>query len=160
TGGANRNELWAAFAKRGMGFSATSPSSSTTTGVQESFDLPDDLRISPNTMFVSSGPVGGPFIPNSITFSLTNAGSNTLSWSLVNTSSWLTVPLTSGSLTPGGPATSVTASVNSSANTLGMGIYSGTVWFTNLNDLVVQKRQFTLRVGQPDFYTELFDTST
>ena len=32
TGGANRNELWAAFAKRGMGFSATSPASSTTTG--------------------------------------------------------------------------------------------------------------------------------
>src|SRR5207249_7468790 len=44
-GGANRNELWAAFAKRGMGFSATSPGSSTTTGVQEAFDLPDDLRI-------------------------------------------------------------------------------------------------------------------
>jgi uncharacterized repeat protein (TIGR01451 family) len=40
TGGANRNELWAAFAKRGMGFSATSPSSSTTTGLHEAYDIP------------------------------------------------------------------------------------------------------------------------
>ncbi len=38
TGGANSRELWAAFAKRGMGTSAIAPSSVTTTGVQESFD--------------------------------------------------------------------------------------------------------------------------
>src|SRR5262249_19827839 len=38
TGGANRNELWAAFAKRGMGFSATSPASTTSSGVHEAFD--------------------------------------------------------------------------------------------------------------------------
>ena len=39
-GGANTLELWKGFAKRGMGFSARSPSSSTTTGVLEAFDLP------------------------------------------------------------------------------------------------------------------------
>jgi uncharacterized repeat protein (TIGR01451 family) len=39
-GGANFNELWAAFAKRGMGGSATSPASTTTQGVEEAFDLP------------------------------------------------------------------------------------------------------------------------
>jgi len=43
-GGANRVELWTAFTKRGMGFTASSPSSSTATGVHESYDLPDDLR--------------------------------------------------------------------------------------------------------------------
>jgi uncharacterized repeat protein (TIGR01451 family) len=40
TGGANLFELWSAFAKRGMGSSATSPSSSTSTGVQEAFNIP------------------------------------------------------------------------------------------------------------------------
>ena len=60
--GANLPELWAAFAKRGLGFNATSPSSSTTAGVRESFDLPDDLRIRP-VSFTSKGPVGGPFVP-------------------------------------------------------------------------------------------------
>jgi hypothetical protein len=39
-GGADLTELWAAFAKRGMGKSATSPSSSTTTGLQEAYDIP------------------------------------------------------------------------------------------------------------------------
>lgn len=38
--GANLLLLWAAFAKRGMGGSATSPSGSTTTGIVEAFDMP------------------------------------------------------------------------------------------------------------------------
>ncbi len=40
TGGANQFEIWQGFAKRGMGFSARSPNSSTTAGVVEAFDLP------------------------------------------------------------------------------------------------------------------------
>lgn len=40
TGGANRNELWAAFAKRGMGLSAISASSTTTSHIHEAFDIP------------------------------------------------------------------------------------------------------------------------
>jgi hypothetical protein len=39
-GGADLWELWTAFAKRGMGHSATSPSSSTTTGLHEAYDVP------------------------------------------------------------------------------------------------------------------------
>lgn len=37
---ANFTELWAAFAKRGLGGSATSGASSTTAGISEAFDLP------------------------------------------------------------------------------------------------------------------------
>ena len=40
TGGANLHELWEAFAKRGMGWSAVAPPYTTTTGVDEEFDLP------------------------------------------------------------------------------------------------------------------------
>ncbi len=39
-GDENFTEIWAAFAKRGMGFSATCPPSSTTVGVVEAYDLP------------------------------------------------------------------------------------------------------------------------
>lgn len=44
-GGANLGYLWAGFAKRGMGNSATSPASSTTTGVVEAFDTPNLVLI-------------------------------------------------------------------------------------------------------------------
>jgi len=39
-GGANANEIWNAFAKRGMGYSATSPDGSTTVGLHEAYDVP------------------------------------------------------------------------------------------------------------------------
>lgn len=39
-GGANLGDLWSAFAKRGCGYSATSPSGGTTTGIVEAFDTP------------------------------------------------------------------------------------------------------------------------
>jgi uncharacterized repeat protein (TIGR01451 family) len=39
-GGTNTADIWAGFAKRGMGISATSPDSSTTAGVREAFDVP------------------------------------------------------------------------------------------------------------------------
>ena len=156
TGGANQMTLWAAFAKRGLGFGATSPASSTTAGLHESFDPPDDLRITPNAGFVSSGPVGGSFAPKSQNFSLSNAGSNAFNWSLVNTSFWLNVSATGGTLSPGGAATSVTASLDALVSTLPMGVYDATLLFTNQTSGVGQGRAFSLRVGQPDFFTEEF----
>jgi uncharacterized repeat protein (TIGR01451 family) len=156
TGGANRNELWAAFAKRGMGATATSPSSSTTAGVHESFDPPDDLSITPNSGFTASGPVGGPFTPNSLALNLTNSGATAFNWSLANTSTWLNVSLASGTLAPGGPAAVVTVTVNASAASLPMGVYAGTVRITNVTSGIGQGRQFFLRVGQPDYFTEMF----
>src|SRR5205085_12071590 len=106
TGGANRHELWAAFAKRGMGFSASAPDSSTTSGVEESFDLPDDLRIVPGARFLSAGPLGGPLAPEFFTYTLRNFGSNLLSWS-VWSGTLVTLSTAGGDLTSGGPATTV-----------------------------------------------------
>lgn len=40
TGGANHGEIWAAFARRGMGDGAWAPDSTTTIGVVESFNMP------------------------------------------------------------------------------------------------------------------------
>jgi hypothetical protein len=43
SGGDNYFEIWSGFAKRGMGHSAVCPSSDTTVGVIEAFDLPPDI---------------------------------------------------------------------------------------------------------------------
>jgi len=47
TGGDNLSELWLAFAKRGMGFSATVPPADTASGVQEAYDVPDFVVVGP-----------------------------------------------------------------------------------------------------------------
>jgi subtilase family serine protease len=110
---------------------------------------PEALQISPTTGFTSLGGVGGPFTVTAQNFSLTNAGTNSLTWTLVNTSLWLNASSSGGTLARGGPATNVTLSLNSVASNLLVGTYSATVWFTNLNDQVGQGRQFNLAVLSP-----------
>ena len=43
TGGQNQAEIWAAFARRGMGFSASDGGSATATTVVEAFDVPGSI---------------------------------------------------------------------------------------------------------------------
>ncbi len=157
-GGANYEEIWAGFAKRGLGFFAFSPSSSTTTGVIESFARPDDLLISPQTSFASTAPLGGPFAPNSQLFTLANTGTNPIGWSVGTTALWLSLSESNGILTAGGPASVVNATLNSTANILPAGIYTDSVRFTNSTSGVSQQRQFVLRIGQSDYFTEFFET--
>ncbi len=109
----------------------------------------DTLRIRPVTGFTASGPVGGPFNITSQSYALSNAGTTTLSWSLLNPSAWLSATPGSGTLTVGGPTKTVTVSLNSAANSLAAGVYSGNIRFNNLNSGRALNRQFTLRVGQP-----------
>ena len=106
---------------------------------------PDTLQITPQTGFSSSGASGGPFSISSQNFSLTNLGTGTLSWSLINTSSWVSFSSTSGTLTPGS-GVAVTASLNTTASNLVAGVYTVKVWFTNQTSGVAQNRQFLLQV--------------
>jgi subtilase family serine protease len=116
---------------------------------------PEALMISPTSGFSSFGGVGGPFFPaSSQSCSLTNIGTNTLTWTLSNTSVWLTVSSSSGKLTSGGPATTVTISLNSVASNLLVGTYSATLWFTNVNDNSGQSRQFSLSLIGPPVITQ------
>jgi len=112
---------------------------------------PMPLQISPATNLVFTGPAGGPFAPTNFAFLLTNTTAAQLNWSVVKTGSatWLNVGATGGTLTSGGPATTVTLSPNTSAGTLPPGVYVATLWFTNLVDLSAQSRQVTLDVVSP-----------
>jgi hypothetical protein len=114
---------------------------------------PEALQITPNTGFTSLGGVGGPFTVTAQSFSLTNTGTNTLTWNLVNTSSWLNASASGGTLVHGGPATNVVVSLNSVASNLLVGTYNATLWFTNLNDQIGQGRSFALSVLSPPTIT-------
>ena len=107
---------------------------------------PDALLITPGTGFAAMGHAGGPFSGATQSFSLTNNGAGSFNWKLVNTSAWLNVSSSTGTLTSGGVATTVTASLNASANNLAPGIYPATLWFTNQSSHLGQSRLFTLTV--------------
>ena len=106
------------------------------------FTASHPLRITPITGFAANGPIGGPFNVTARGFALTNAGTSSLNWQLANASSWLSASSSSGTLTPGGPATLVTVSLSSTASNLPAGTYYATVWFTNLTEGFGQSRQF------------------
>ncbi len=144
-GGANFNELWAAFARRGLGFSATSPDAGTTSGVREAYDLPDSLLISPASAFFASGPAGGPFTPACQTYTLTNHSAEPLTWTARVTQAWLTVTPSGGTLAVAS-ATTVTVCLNSAANALPLGSFADVIRFSNTDSGVEQTRAAQLRV--------------
>ena len=108
--------------------------------------LPDALRISPATGFTAGGLVGGPFNVVSTVLQLTNASTNSLQWSLINTSSWLQVSSTGGTLAAGS-TDSVTVTLSATADTLTAGTYEAELEFTNWDSQVVQSIPFRLNIA-------------
>jgi len=107
----------------------------------------DSLVITPLAGFIANGAVGGPFNLNSQTFALKNAGTTALSWSLVNTSAWISASQSGGILGAGSQAM-ITVSLTPAARALAAGNYSADVFIVNQVSQVAQPRLFTLQVGQ------------
>ncbi len=119
---------------------------------------PDLMGITPATGFTAANGPAGPFNVTAQTFALTNGGAVSVDWALGSTSAWLNVSTTAGTLLPGGQAGSVTISLNPTADILPAGVYTASVWFTNLTTGYVQSRQFTLQARQPLLQNGGFET--
>jgi hypothetical protein len=104
----------------------------------------EPLGVTPVTGFAATGLIGGPFSITSQDYLLTNTGTASLNWSLIDTPLWLDASSSFGTLDPGA-STTVTVSLNSTACNLLAGDYNATVWFTNLNSSIGQSRQFALQ---------------
>jgi len=89
------------------------------------------LTVSPAGGLTSSGTIGGPFSPTSQTYTLTNTGTASMNWTASKVQSWVTLSAAAGTLAVGAATTTVTASINSGANSLAAGSYSDNVTFTN-----------------------------
>jgi subtilase family serine protease len=107
---------------------------------------PDALGIVPGAGFNSSGLVGGPFIPASQNFSLTNSGGSSLNWSVIGLPSWLSASPGSGSLASGA-TTSMSVSLTPTANLLSPGTYTASAVFSNATSGLTQPRAFSLTVS-------------
>lgn len=117
-------------------------------------DPPDDLSLTPTTGLTSTGPVGGPFTPDSASYTLENTGANALNWTS-SCPAWVTVQPSSGTL---GASATVQVTVTVNATTLASGEYSGTVSFTNSATEVSQTRNVSLTITPPEIYS--FDLTT
>jgi hypothetical protein len=106
----------------------------------------DTLSVTPTAGWLASGPSGGPFTISSLTFWLTNTSGANLNWSCVNTSIWLQVTPTNGTLPAGQGGQAVMVSLKSTASNLPAGIYTANTWFTNHSAGTAQIRQNTLRI--------------
>src|ERR1035437_6021329 len=107
---------------------------------------PDPLIVISNYGFNAIGSAAGTFDVTSQTFYLTNAGAATLEWSLINTSAWLDVSMSSGTLAVGA-SNSVVVSLNTVATNLNAGSYTATLCSANVGSGVAHPRQFSLKIS-------------
>ncbi len=108
-----------------------------------SLAIRDPLDVSPTNGFSTSGTVGGPFSPASITYVLTNKNSAPLSFTVTAASDWLDLAPASGILA-GHSSTEVLVGIRSNANALPFGTYADTVVFSNQTSGQVHLRSVQL----------------
>ncbi len=107
----------------------------------------DPMLVLPSAGFTGVTAFNSLYIPTMTPFTLTNVGSTAMNWSVINTSSWLTVSSSSGSLIGNGAAT-VNISLNPNvATNLAPNAYSATVLFSNVTTKVSQARNFSLNTA-------------
>jgi subtilase family serine protease len=102
--------------------------------------------IVPDNGFSMVWRAGTAFAGTNESFTLTNNGGATLNWSLVNTSAWLNVSVSGGTL-PGGAVTNTGVSLTPAVTNLPIGTYSASVIFSNRTTRLAQTRVFTLEVA-------------
>lgn len=108
----------------------------------------DTLQISPAAGFTAVAQFAMPPNPISSNLVLTNTGGTSLDWTLVNTSAWLSVSASSGTLPAASPATNVLVSLIPSAVTnLPPGRYYNSVTLSNSTSGFVQSVQFLVVIS-------------
>jgi subtilisin family serine protease len=88
------------------------------------------LVVTPVIGLTATGPVGGPFSPSSQDYTLSNSSASSINWTAGESHTWVSLNATSGTLAAGA-STTVTVSINASANNLTAGSYGASVGFTN-----------------------------
>ncbi|HUW19467.1 MAG TPA: S8 family serine peptidase [Sedimentisphaerales bacterium] len=117
----------------------------------------DVLTVLPDYIFESTGLMGGPFVPQSMTYTLTSDGNEPFDWTAVSSEPWLDIEPNSGTLNPGGSETVIVA-INAEAEGFDPNTYGATVTFIHIARQVEHVRFVELVVTPLDYFTEWFDS--
>lgn len=131
---------------------ATFEESSKTTSFASSVP-PLGMQVSPAGNTTHIGLVGGPFSPNSVSYTLSNPTGDPVSYSVSLVSPTGNILINGGTSAlsgsiPGGGNVMVTASVAGSAGSLGAGVYTDTIDFADISNSRTVSAIHTLEVGQ------------
>ena len=108
--------------------------------------IPDELKISPNSSFEVSGGEGGPFAPNSTTYTLNNAGNSAIEWQIESSNEMVVVSQTTGTLSPGATQEISMVLNDEMLCDLPAGIHTTAILFKNKTSGVVQRRLVNITV--------------
>ena len=89
------------------------------------------LRVLPLSGMHPTGPRGGPFTPDSVTYTLRNRDAAPVEYEVTCSAPWLEVDGTNGTIPPGEDR-QVTVALSAPASTLGRGIYESSISLSNL----------------------------
>lgn len=106
------------------------------------------LEVTPATAFTPQGPVGGPFVPASTVYTMSNTGTEPLAWSSSISEDWVSISSASGTLNAGQSATMTVTIKNNVAGALASGTHNAEVMFVNDTDgMGTTSRGVTMIVG-------------
>ncbi|MCK5861663.1 MAG: hypothetical protein KAH38_04205, partial [Candidatus Hydrogenedentes bacterium] len=106
------------------------------------------LAVTPRDFYEATGLAGGPFTPESKTYTLSNTGDIPLNWTASFAGTWLTATPASGTIVVG-DTVEVVVSFGGDAITLPDGLYTDEIAFTNIDTSVVRSREVTLELTLP-----------
>jgi hypothetical protein len=107
----------------------------------------DPLVVTPTNGFSGVTAYNQRWLPTATTFVLTNASTNVISWSVINTSSWLTVSATLGTNAANGMSNVIVSLNPTVATNLAQGSYTANVIFSNKTTKVATSRSFSLNTA-------------
>lgn len=110
----------------------------------------DALQITPTAGFTAVPQPSFWPNPTSTMLTLTNTGVTSINWSLANTSTWLNVSASSGTLPAAGSANINVSLIPSATTNLPAGRYIRSIRLTNLASGVISTRLFTLVISGGD----------
>ena len=120
-------------------------------------DATNDLAVSPSSEVRFSGSAGGPFIPQTASYTVTNPGTQAVNFTISSDASWLVPQASSGTVSANG-STGFSVSIDAAAAPMTPGEYLGRITVSGAS--AVRTVRLVVLSPASDYLTQQFTTDT